>query len=231
VITKTGPGTLAVNNIRAQGLAVTAGTAKVLAGGTANSAAGASVVKSLTISGAGSKLDLTNNSMVIDYTGPVGTLVSDVRQHLSSGRLTTSNGDANHRLGYGDNAVLGKTTFAGQTVDSSSVLVKYTFAGDANLDGQVDVTDLGALATSWQTSAPWTGGDFDYSGFVDVTDLGMLATNWQQGVGSPLSKGSLESALAAVGLGGVSVPEPATMSLLGIGMAAAISRRGRNRRV
>ena len=35
-------------------------------------------------------LDLTNNSAVIDYTGPVGTLVDDVRQHLLSGRLTSS---------------------------------------------------------------------------------------------------------------------------------------------
>jgi hypothetical protein len=92
-------------------------------------------------------------------------------------------------LGYGDNAILGLSTFGGRSVDSSSILIKFTYEGDTNLDGQVDTTDLGALATAWQTNAPWTGGDSDYSGFVDITDLGMLASNWQAGVGAPLFVG------------------------------------------
>ena len=119
------------------------------------------------------------------------------------------------------NSDLGYATFDGQTVDATTVLVKYTYLGDATLDGQVDVSDLGRLATSWQTSAPWSGGDFNYDGFVDVTDLGALATNWQAGVGSPLGPGSLEQAMAAVGLGAVSVPEPAVVggfSIIAIGL-------------
>ena len=127
--------------------------------------------------------------MVIDYAGAAGSLVNDTRVALLNGQITSSTADAAHRLGYGDNALLGMTSFAGQSVDASSLLIKFTFAGDANLDGQVDVTDLGALATSWQTSAPWTGGDFNYDGLVDVSDLGLLATNWQAGVGSPLGPG------------------------------------------
>jgi len=31
--------------------------------------------------------------------------------------------------------------------------VKYTYAGDANLDGKVDVLDLTALAQNWQSTA------------------------------------------------------------------------------
>lgn len=142
---------------------------------------------SLQIDGTGT-LDLTDNKMVIDYTGPVGTLVDDVRLLLSSGRIITSaTATAPARLGYADNAVLGLSTFGNHAVDASSLLVKFTYEGDANLDGQVDVTDLGALATNWQTNAPWTGGDFNYDDFVDVTDLGMLATDWQAGVGNPLN--------------------------------------------
>jgi len=225
-ITKAGAGSVHFANVRATGLNVSAGSAKISAKGTANSASGTSVVNSLTIA-TGAALDLTNNSMVIDYTGALGTMVGDVRTHMLSNRLITSNADASHRLGYGDNAVLSKTTFGGQTVDTSSVLVKFTYGGDANLDGQVDVTDLGALATSWQTSAPWTGGDFNYDGFVDVSDLGILATDWQLGVGSPLGRGSFDLALASVGLGAVSVPEP--VSLLNIVSIALVGLRARRR--
>jgi hypothetical protein len=123
--------------------------------------------------------------------------------------------------------VLAKTSFGGQTVDASSILIKYTYAGDANLDGQVDITDLGNLATAWQTAGPWTSGDFDYNNFVDITDLGMLATNWQQGVGSPLRPGapSLSEALASLGLPSNAVPEPASVGLFGLCLAAAASRR------
>jgi hypothetical protein len=226
-LSKAGAGSVQFENVRAAGLAVTGGSAKISAKGSANSAAGTSVVQSLSISN-GASLDLTNNSAVVDYTGAVGTLVGDVRGHLLAGRLTSSSSDATHRLGYGDNAVLNKATFGGQTVDTSSVLIKFTYGGDTNLDGQVDVTDLGALATSWQTSAPWTGGDFNYDGFVDVSDLGILATDWQLGVGSPLGPGSLDAAMAAVGLSNVSVPEPASVGLIGLaGLMGSRRRRSR----
>jgi hypothetical protein len=159
---------------------------------------------------AGGSLDLTNNSFVNDYSGPVGTLASDTAAMIHDGRIFSSLADPAHALGYADNATLGLTTFNGQSVDPSSILIRFTFGGDANLDGKVDVTDLGALATNWQTSNVWAGGDFNYDGFVDVTDLGALATNWQAGVGSTLD---FDDALAAVGLGGVSVPEPATTAI------------------
>jgi hypothetical protein len=115
--------------------------------------------------------------------------------------------------------------FDGLPVDSTSVIIKYTYGGDANLDGQVDVTDLGALATNWQTSASWTGGDFNYDGFVDVTDLGALATNWQQGVGSPLAPSRLDEALTAVGLAPANVPEPTTPLLAAATLLVAARRK------
>jgi hypothetical protein len=217
-IEKLGAGSVQFANVRAGGLKISDGSAKVSAKGTPNSPSGTIVLGSLSIE-SNATLDLTNNSAIIDYTGSVGGLVGDIRGNLEHGRLTTSSGDASHRLGYGDNAVLGKTTFAGQPVDTSSVLIKYTFAGDANLDGQVDVTDLGALATNWQTGNVWTGGDFNYDGFVDVTDLGALATNWQAGVGSPLAPSRLDAALAAVGLSPSSVPDPSgAVCIIGLGL-------------
>jgi len=51
--------------------------------------------------------------------------------------------------------------------------------GDVNLDGAVNVADLGILASNWQGSGGWSRGDFNYDGTINVADLGMLSTNWQ----------------------------------------------------
>ncbi len=228
-VSKNGGGTLKLENLRSAGLILNAGTVQISAKSTPNDPAGTSVISGIGMDIAFSgQLDLTNNSMVSEYDS--GSQADPIRQLLQLGRITTSSGDANHKLGYGDNSVLNKSTFAGQTVDSTSTLVKFTYAGDANLDGQVDVTDLGALATNWQTSNVWTGGDFNYDGFVDVTDLGALATNWQAGVGSPLGPGSLDAAMAAVGLGNVSVPEPASFGMVAFAATALMGRRRASRR-
>jgi glucose/arabinose dehydrogenase len=210
-IHKLGVGAVEVQNIRASGVRVMDGTVRVLAKGTPNDPTGTSVVNSYLVVPY-AHLDLTNNSMIVDYSGPVGTLVDDTRQHLLAGRLLSSSATGLTGLGYGDNALLGKTNFAGQPVDADSLLIKFTYFGDSDVDGDVDVNDLGNLASAWQTSGVWTSGDFDYNGTIDVNDLGLLASNWQAGVGSPLGPGSLGEALSALGLPAVSVPEPTAIA-------------------
>jgi hypothetical protein len=182
-------------------------------------------------------LDLADNHMIVDY--PVGesseNLLDNLRQDLRAGALFTSLDSDGHRLGYADNAVLERPSFAGVSFppnDFTQLLVMYTYAGDSNLDGVVDMMDLGALATHWQTANVWTGGDFDYSGFVDVADLGLLASNWQAGVtlGSTPTDGhpwALAEALAALGLP-APLPEPASVTIL-LGTGFFILRRRKNR--
>jgi autotransporter-associated beta strand protein len=223
-------GTLIADRLGSGPLTINAGSrATITAKGTPNDPTGTTVVPSLTINSG--VLDLTNNSMVIDYTGAVGTQVGDIRQHLAAGRITSSVATTLVGVGYADNAVLSpvKDSFGGVSVDASSILIKHTYFGDVNLDGQVDVGDLGVLATNWQTIQPWSGGDFDYNGSVDVNDLGLLATNWQAGVGTPLGP-SFGEAAAALGLPSSAVPEPTTLALLGFALPWSLKRPRRSRR-
>jgi hypothetical protein len=80
--------------------------------------------------------------------------------------------------------------------------------GDANHDGVVNVGDLGILAGNYGTltDATWEMGDFNGDGAVNVGDLGILAGNYGT------------TAAAAV-------PEPATLSLLGMGIFALLRRK------
>ena len=85
-------------------------------------------------------------------------------------------------------------------------------AGDSNLDGSVDATDLNNLALNWQQEiARWSGGDFSADGVVDSADLNELALNWRQSI--PMA--STASA---------QVPEPSAWLLTFIGLALAWRR-------
>ncbi|HEY7089195.1 MAG TPA: hypothetical protein VH518_13955 [Tepidisphaeraceae bacterium] len=210
---------------------------------TPNDPSGTSIVKSLTLN-AGSVLDLTDNSMIVDYTGAVGTLADDVRGHLRARRLNSSAATSTRRLGYADNAVLHRSTFAGQPVDSTSILIKYTYAGDADLDGDADGVDIGTWATNFTGelggtgSTVWTQGDWDYDGDVDGVDAGL----WAQAFTGELGGAGLGSLIiddpniapgaAAIlrGLGITVLPEPGIAgSLAGIAALALNCYRRRRK--
>jgi hypothetical protein len=56
--------------------------------------------------------------------------------------------------------------------------------GDADLDGDVDATDLNSLGISWLTTdaMSWAQGDFNGDRIVNAGDLNTLGINWQAGV-------------------------------------------------
>jgi hypothetical protein len=134
----------------------------------------------------------------------------------------------------------GYTSFGGQTVGSSSIIVKYTRNGDTDLNGVVDDTDVGAIVTYYHDPNPATGqwayGDMDYDGQVDDDDVTVMATFYNPSA-TPVSPAQLSAmygsefaaafekgrALAASG----AVPEPAslTMWVLGAGLVARRRRR------
>jgi hypothetical protein len=204
---------------------------------------GDKVVRSGVVSMSGtSKIDLADNDMIVDYTVP--SQLPTIKGYLIAGRnggnwtgnsLTSSSAalDPNHSsLGYGEASdVLGAGggTFDGVSVDGTAVLVKFTYLGDANLDGVVDLKDLYRLAINYNAGGKlWTSGDFNYDGLTNVQDLTALAINWQAGVGAPLGM-SITQALARLGLPQITVPEPGMLCAI-IGPYILWRRRKAGRR-
>src|SRR5204863_433138 len=120
-------------------------------------------------------------------------------------------------VGYAEASAIGTSTFGGEPVDSAAVVARYTLMGDANLSGNVDLTDFTFLAANFNgTGKSWLQGDFNYDGSVNLTDFTFLASNFNQVLSTSGAPGAL----------GSSVPEPCA----GVLAAAALLQSGRWRR-
>ena len=71
--------------------------------------------------------------------------------------------------------------YEGQQVDATTVIIKYTYTGDANLDGLIDAVDYGVIDNSIQFpgSSGYFNGDFNYDGVIDAADYGYIDNNIQ----------------------------------------------------
>jgi hypothetical protein len=180
-----------------------------------------------------SKIDLTNNDMIVDYTStsPFADIKADIISAYGSGSFTwggngitsgnaAGQAESSHitALGYAEaSAVFGSfpATFVGETVDNTTVLVRYVYAGDVDLSGGVDSIDFNILASNFsETGQVWSDGDMNYDGTVDTIDSNLLTSNYTYG-----------DPTAAPALGAV-VPEPATM-LSGAMAGVFLARRRR----
>ena len=152
---------------------------------------------------ASSRLNLKDNDLIVGTAA-----LADVKALIRSGYNKGAwNGpgiysDAivagRHGLGYAagsDPAIAGLGgQLGGQPFDGDSVIVKYTYAGDANLDGAADFADLGWLLSNYGTGSDWTHGDFNYDWSADSADLALLLGNYGS---SGLSAGAFISAGAS----------------------------------
>ncbi len=140
-----------------------------------------------------SSINLTINSMIIDYTGasPLPTIQALMTSGYNGGNWTGSGFRTSHAfagsttsLGFAEATDLFgvfPATFSGQQVDNTSILIKYTYYGDARLDGNVNLNDFNALAANFgQSNRRWSQGDFDFSTNVTLNDFNRLASNFGQ---------------------------------------------------
>ncbi len=149
------------------------------------------VAKQLTIeSGGDAEFDLADNDLLIDYDGLASPLLSVegwIRTASNAGvwdgpGLTSSAARtaplAITTLGAlrGDEyRALGNTSFDNEPVDDSSVLVKYTYFGDVDFNGQVDGSDYNNIDFGFLTGrSGWANGDVDFNGQVDGSDYNSI---------------------------------------------------------
>jgi hypothetical protein len=139
----------------------------------------------------GGTLDVSDNAAVIDHGG--GGPIAEVQAHVASGynggawdgtgiTSSTAATQANTGVGYAEATDLFTSfpaTFAGTSVDATSVLIRHTFYGDADLNRTVNLTDFNRLAANFgQSGRRWSHGDFDYNGQVNLNDFNRLAANF-----------------------------------------------------
>jgi autotransporter-associated beta strand protein len=181
-------------------------------------------------------VDLTNNAMRFTNSseGAITTQVAAAYNHgnwngSAAGIITSSvaAADTSHLTAIGIST--GINSFEGATVNPTDVLIKYTYYGDATLDGSVTSADYTLIDNGFLSHATgWQNGDFNYDNVVNGSDYTLIdnAFNTQ----GALIASQIASPTAQVAGGASAVPEPTSLGLLTLGAMGILGRRNRRRR-
>ena len=227
-------GTLQVNRLHANNaVTITGGTLRVLesspglsSGHPAGNNASVSRPSALSIA-PGATLDLTNNDLILDYSGasPLATYEALVASGYNGTGDWAGDGitssvaalDGNYVLAIADNATLaapfgtaqGGQLFAGVDVDLDTILIKFTHRADINLDGVITPDDSAIFGGNYDENQPavWATGDMNYDGIYTPDDAAIFG-------------GAYDESLS-------SLPEPGTLGVVGLAGLACFRRRVR----
>jgi O-glycosyl hydrolase len=137
-----------------------------------------------------STLDLRDKALIVrggDIGSWDGSAYTGITRLVASGRnggawngsgiLTSvpSPGSQLTTLAVATAGSVAKTTFAGVSVSATDVLVMYTYGGDGNLDGQINILDYVRIDQGIASGlAGWDNGDFSYDGSVNILDYAQV---------------------------------------------------------
>jgi hypothetical protein len=175
----------------ADGLTIDSG-GSVLLGGLSTGSQQLLIVAGLNVDSGGT-LDLSNGAMIVQ-DGNLPAITAEIARGYDNGAwagqgITSSaaqsdsthltalgvilNNDGNGNILYGIDGGLG--LFDGYNPSISDVLIRYTYYGDANLDGKVDGSDYSRIdGGSLARLTGWYNGDFNYDGAIDGSDYTLI---------------------------------------------------------
>jgi hypothetical protein len=201
-------GLLSTGNLRGGSLEIDDGQVNIRPNGTV---AGTSVLDSIEFDGQGT-LDLSDNDLIVRATAATkASVLAEIVTRIKTARdaaagrwkgpgITSSAAETNPITGLAALANPGLANFSGIGVGADNVLVKYTYNGDANLDGLINADDYFRIDSGFLAQPPnpaYDQGDFNYDGLINADDYFLIDSAFLG------QSGTLSEALGAV-----AVPEP-----------------------
>jgi hypothetical protein len=165
-------------------------------------------------------------------SGITSSVAATDTSHLTAvGMLINNDGHGNTIYGVPTGTGPNLGLFDGASPSLNDILVKYTYYGDANLDGAVDGSDYALIDAGFLSGGAligWQNGDFNYDGVVDGSDYTLIDNTFNtQGATLGVNPNALAASSAAQFGGSSAVPEPASFGVLLMGSSLLVRRRYR----
>jgi len=145
----------------------------------------------------GGKLDLSDEDLIV-HNGDISAITIAMKSAVLIGRgekytslaaILNDKGDEEHTPI--------KKEFDGLAVGAGDVLVKYTYNGDANLDGIVNADDYFLIDSGYITQAKgYQNGDFNYDDIINADDYFLIDSAYI-GQSVPLAASKPQSVVSA----------------------------------